>query len=72
MPIRPKCAKDQEASAVLSRSAENPAQSDHGLLIKPITLIYPCFASALSRETALSDLPHSRQTRLARGVISPQ
>ena len=33
---------------------------------------YPCCASFLSRETALSDFPHSRQTRLARGVISPQ
>ena len=33
---------------------------------------YPHLASFLSRETALSDFPHSRQTRLARGVISPQ
>ena len=33
---------------------------------------YPCCASFLSRETAVSDFPHSRQTRLARGVISPQ
>ena len=34
--------------------------------------VYHCFASTLSRETVLSDFPHSRQTRLARGVISPQ
>jgi len=33
---------------------------------------YPCCASFLSRETALIDFPHSRQTRLTRGVISPQ
>ena len=34
--------------------------------------VYPCYASFLSRETALIDFPHSRQTRLARGGISPQ
>jgi hypothetical protein len=33
---------------------------------------YACFSAFLSNETALSDFPHSRQTRLARGVISPQ
>jgi len=33
---------------------------------------YPCSASCLSRETVLSDFPHSRHTRLALGVISPQ
>jgi hypothetical protein len=37
-----------------------------------ISAVYPCSASFLSRETALIDFPHSRQTRLARGVISPQ
>lgn len=37
-----------------------------------ISSVYPCCASFLSRETALIDFPHSRQTRLARGVISPQ
>jgi len=41
-------------------------------MIRPIDFPYPCFASTLSRETALSDFPHSKQTRLARGVISPQ
>jgi len=35
-------------------------------------LVYPSCTAFFSRETALSDLPHSRQTRLARGVISPQ
>jgi len=35
-------------------------------------LVYPSCTAFFSRETALRDLPHSRQTRLARGVISPQ
>jgi len=42
------------------------------LPIGRLSSAYPCFASTLSRETALSDFPHSRQTRLARGVIIPQ
>ena len=33
---------------------------------------YACFSAFLSNDTVLSDFPHSRQTRLARGVISPQ
>jgi hypothetical protein len=37
-----------------------------------ISTVYPCCASFLSRETALIDFPHSRQTCLIRGVISPQ
>jgi hypothetical protein len=35
-------------------------------------LVYPCFASSRSRETGPSAFPHSRQNRLARGVIRPQ
>jgi len=35
-------------------------------------LYYPSLTAFLSRETVVSDFPHSRQTRLARGVISPQ
>jgi hypothetical protein len=43
------------------------------LLCQSLLAFHPsCFASFLSRETELSDFPHSRQTRLARGVISPQ
>jgi hypothetical protein len=41
-------------------------------LWKPSLFRYPCWATLLSRETSVSDFPHSRQTRLARGVIRPQ
>ena len=35
--------------------------------------LYPsCFASRTLAGAGLSDLPHSRQNRLARGVIRPQ
>jgi hypothetical protein len=33
---------------------------------------YPCRASFRSTGTALSGFPHSKQSRLARGVINPQ
>lgn len=52
--------------------AEKHSRWEYRLLIREISSGYPCFASILSRETALSDFPHSRQTRLARGVIRPQ
>ncbi len=38
-----------------------------------ISSVYPsCLASFTFGGAGLSDLPHSRQNRLARGVISPQ
>jgi hypothetical protein len=38
-----------------------------------ISSVYPsCFASFGFGGMALSDFPHSRQNRLARGVINPQ
>ncbi len=61
-----------QGCAFLPASVEKHPRWEHGLLIRPILSDYPCFASTLSRETALSDFPHSRQNRLARGVISPQ
>ena len=51
---------------------EKHSRRQRGVLTSPISSVYPCFTAALSRETALSDFPHSRQNRLARGVISPQ
>ncbi len=40
--------------------------------VKLISSPYPYYADFLSRETSRRDFPHSRQTRLALGVISPQ
>ena len=54
------------------RVLEEHPRREHGFVVSPISSVYPCFTAALSRETALSDFPHSRQNRLARGVISPQ
>jgi hypothetical protein len=68
----PLTAQQTRGIRISPQSAENHSRWEHGLLIRLIASVYPCFASILSMETALSDFPHSRQTRLARGVISPQ
>jgi hypothetical protein len=65
-----------------SQQPQNQKYSDNrpkhvNLLVYPccrfiLVALLPGCASSGSRETALSDFPHSRQTLLARGVISPQ
>ncbi len=52
-------AKESEAQLQLSQSTAIPMH-------------YPCRASFRSTGSALSGLPHSKQSRLARGVINPQ
>jgi len=69
--IPPNCATDQGIRISPQECGESFSMGAW-LLIRPISFVYRCFASILSRETVLSDFPHSRQTRLARGVISPQ
>src|SRR5437660_11537198 len=47
------------------RATESQSQAT---LVSPLSLL----SAFLSRETSVRDFPHSRQTRLARGVIRPQ